>query len=134
VSATELATVLAALGFGGAFVAVVNAVSQRRKVGADATSVVTAAARELVDPLRRELANERAEHAREVEAERMKVAQVRAELDAALREAKDLRNELAMARVEADALRRDREEYRAKNRDQQAQIVDLQAKLRARNR
>jgi protein tyrosine/serine phosphatase len=129
VSGTELATVLAALGFGGAFVAVVNAVSQRRKVGADATAVVTAAARELVDPLRRALADERAEHSREVEAERMKVAQVREELAAALVEAQNLRNELAMARVEADALRRDREEYRAKDRTQRLEIAALKRKL-----
>jgi protein tyrosine/serine phosphatase len=128
-TAAELATILAALGFGGALVAVVNAVFQRRKVGADATAVVTAAARELVDPLRRELANERAEHSREVAAERMKVAQVRDELAAALVEAQNLRNELAMARVEADALRRDREEYRAKDRTQRAEIAALKRRL-----
>lgn len=109
----ELAILLAALGFGGALVAVVNAIFQRRKVGADATAVVTAAARELVDPLRKELANERAAHAAEVDLERRKVAEVRAELAAALEEARILRNELAMARVEADALRRERERDRA---------------------
>lgn len=128
-SAAELATILAALGFGGALVAVINAVFQRRKVGADATAVVTAAARELVDPLRRELANERAEHAREVDVERAKVAEVREELRQALTEARSLRNELAMARVEADALRRDREAYRAKDRAQQAQITALEHRL-----
>lgn len=132
-SPAELATVLAALGFGGAVVAVVNAVSQRRKVGADATSVVTAAARELVDPLRRELANERAEHAREVEVERMKVAEVREELAQALTEAKSLRNELAMARVEADALRRDREEYRKKDRAQTEEIAALRRQISSRS-
>jgi hypothetical protein len=113
VTAAQAAQLLAAIGFGGALVAVINAVSQRRKVGADATAVVTAAARELVDPLRQELANERASHAAEVELERSKVAQVREELRAALAEAQELRNELAMARVEADALRREREVDRA---------------------
>lgn len=123
------AIIAAIAGFATALVAVLNALVQRRKIGADATSVVTAAARELVDPLRRELANERAEHAREVEAERMKVAEVRKELDQCADEARSLRNELAMARVEADALRRDREEYRAKDRRQQAEIATLRRQL-----
>ncbi len=101
-SPAELATLLAALGFGGALVAVVNAVFQRRKVGADATAVVTAAARELVDPLRKELANERATHAAEVEMERQKVAEVREELQAMTEEAKALRQELGEVRRELD--------------------------------
>ena len=113
----DTAVLLAALGFGGALVAVINAVFQRRKVGADATAVVTAAARELVDPLRKELANERASHYAEVEVERARVAEVREELAAALSEARDLRNELALARVEADALRSEREADRATIRD-----------------
>lgn len=128
-SAAELATLLAALGFGGALVAVVNAFSQRRKVGADTTAVVTAAARELVDPLRKELALERAEHAKEIEAERRKVAEMRAELEACTEEAKVLRNELAMARVEADALRREREMHRSEIRQNKAEIRTLRHQL-----
>lgn len=117
----DVAVIIAALLSGGVLVEVFKALSQRRKVGADATAVVIAAARELVDPLRKELATEREEHAREVEKERAKVALVRAELTAALDEAKYLRNELAMARVEADALRREREADRATIRKLRAQ-------------
>ena len=96
----------------------------RSKANADdasGTSMVVAAARELVDPLRAELAAERADHATEVAVERQKVAEVRAELNSALAEAKELRNELAMARVEADALRREREVDRARIRELEAE-------------
>lgn len=125
-SPEALVVVIAAALGGGTFASVIASISQRRKVGADATSVVTAAARELVDPLRRELANERAEHSREVDMERRKVAEVRVELAAALEEAQQLRGELAMARVEADELRREREEYREKSRRQAARIAELE--------
>lgn len=75
---------------------------------ANATTVLVAAARELVDPLRKELAAERAEHAeelargraehaRDIEEERVKVAQVRKELDQALSDLQHLREELASA-------------------------------------
>jgi septal ring factor EnvC (AmiA/AmiB activator) len=100
--ASIIAAVATSLGLGGVAVAVVNTVAQRRKVGADATSVVTAAARELVDPLRRELATERAEHTAEIEQGRAKVREIRDELDRALDEAKNLRMELAAVRVELD--------------------------------
>ncbi len=120
-----IAVILAAVFSGGAITSVVSSISQRRRVGADATAVVTAAARELVDPLRRELATERSEHAEELEMERQKVREVRAELAAAHDEARELRNELAMARVEADALRREREADRAKIREQQRLIAQL---------
>jgi septal ring factor EnvC (AmiA/AmiB activator) len=100
--ASIIAAVATSLGLGGVAVAVVNTVAQRRKVGADATSVVTAAARELVDPLRRELATERAEHTAEIEQGRVKVREIRDELDRALDEAKNLRMELAAVRVELD--------------------------------
>lgn len=125
-SPETLVLVLAAALGGGTIAAVVNSISQRRKVGADATSVVTAAARELVDPLRRELNAERAEHSREVEMERQKVSEVRVELAAAIKEAQHLRGELAMARVEADELRRERELYREKDRQQAARILELE--------
>lgn len=100
--ASIIAAVATSLGLGGVAVAVVNTVAQRRKVGADATSVVTAAARELVDPLRRELATERAEHSAEIAEGRVKVREIRDELDRALDEAKNLRMELAAVRVELD--------------------------------
>lgn len=112
-----LAVVLGALLGGGTLVAVINAVAQRRRVQGDTTAVVTAAARELVDPLRKELAAEREHRAHEVESERERFAAMRVELQGALAEAKALRNELAMARVEADALRREREVYRARIRE-----------------
>jgi hypothetical protein len=122
----QIALVLASILGGGTVVAVVNAIAQRRKVGADATSVVIAAARELVDPLRQELANERLEHSKEIALERHRVAQVRDELDAAMKEAQALRGELAMARIEADELRREREEYREKSRLQLRRIRELE--------
>ena len=81
-----------------------------------ATINLAAAAREMLDPLRKELAQERRDHSEEIEAERVKVRQVRAELEACANEARELRNELAMARVEADALRREREKDRARIR------------------
>ena len=84
---------------------------------ATATATVIAAARELVDPLRKELAEERSSHAQEVAVERAKVAEVRAELASALAEARELRAELALARVEADHLRAEREVDRARIRE-----------------
>ena len=93
--------------------------SIRAKANLDDTSAtvaLAAAAREMLDPLRKELAQERADHASDLQVERAKVAQVRAELDACAAQARDLRNELAMARIEADALRREREQDRARIR------------------
>lgn len=120
-SANELAVyVVAGLGLLGGIGLGVKAILERNTLkarathdDASATAIVTAAARELIDPLRKELAAERDEHAREVQMEREKVAAVRDELEAALAEAKELRGELVMARVEADALRREREVDRA---------------------
>ena len=101
-----VASIIVALCGGGAITALLTTLGQRRKVGADATAVVTAAARELVDPLRRELAAERRDHAAEIELERKKVKEVRRELEAAMREAKALRRELADARAENDRYRK----------------------------
>lgn len=84
---------------------------------ANATATVIAAARELVDPLRKELAEERRSHGEEIEVERAMVAEVRAELASARAEARELRAELALARVEADNLRREREVDRARIRE-----------------
>jgi septal ring factor EnvC (AmiA/AmiB activator) len=109
VTSSTIAIIVAASGFGATIVALINAFAQRRKVGADtsktgadATAVVTAAARELVDPLRKELANERAAHSAEVDMERKKVAEVRTELQAMTEEAKALRKELGAVRRELD--------------------------------
>lgn len=94
-----------------------------------ATGSLTAAARELVDPLRKELAAVRAEHAEERKHDQEEIKAVRAELAACKREAQELRGELAMARVEADDLRRDREQYREKDRLNRARIRDLERQL-----
>lgn len=123
VTPEEIALVLSALGGGAVINSVVNALKDRKKVGADTVSVLTATARELVEPLRAELNAERAEraadhqrhiadltaeraertqdHARHIEElrqERAAVAHVRTELDGALSEARGLRSELADAR------------------------------------
>lgn len=58
---------------------------------ANAASIVAAAARELIDPLRQELATERAENAIDVERERIKVRALQSELDRALIEVAALR-------------------------------------------
>lgn len=111
------APVVVALFGGGAITGVISAILQRRKVGADATAVITAAARELVDPLRKELATERSEHAKEIEVQRVNVTRLGEELEAAVSEARTLRRELVAARVEADALRSERERDRARIRE-----------------
>lgn len=131
-SSTEILQWAIALGLGAILAEIVRSFLQRKKMGADAAKTITEAATSLLGPLREELAAERAEHSLELKAERIKVAEVRKELDQALTEAKYLRGELAMARVEADALRRDREEYRAKDRDQQAEIISLKRRLAGR--
>lgn len=67
---------------------------------ATATAVIVAAARELVDPLRAELATERRERAMEAEADRRKLAEVRVELEKAIQDAQELRLELVKMRQE----------------------------------
>lgn len=78
---------------------------------ATAASIVAAAARELIDPLRQELATERAEnsaemarlkrqHAEDLADERAKVERVRVELDEALKDVRRLRNEVTVALLE----------------------------------
>lgn len=116
---TEL---IAALGLGGAIAAAVNAIVQRRRIGADTTAVITAAARELVDPLRKELATERAEHAAELDLGRRRLEQMREELASAMDEARALRSELAAARSEADALRRENARYRLRVAELEQQV------------
>lgn len=112
-SPTELAGVITALGIGGGLTAIINAVMQRKKIGADATSVVIAAARELVDPLRKELAQERKEHSEEVAEERKQVTTLRTETASALAEAQQLRRELAACRQMADELREENFRFRS---------------------
>ena len=92
--------VLTALGLLGGIGIGINAVIQRRSLGANATAVVTAAARELVDPLRKELATERADHAKEIELERGRVRELHNEVEA-------LRLDLSAAREETRALRKE---------------------------
>lgn len=122
VSSPDIAIIAASILSGGATVAIVQAISQRRKVGADATAVVTAAARELVDPLRKELAQEREDNAKEVAAERAKVAEMRQEMENAIKEARVLRKELHDARLEADAMRLEREVFIKRIRHLEAEI------------
>lgn len=88
--------------------------SQAASGDATATSIVTAAARELVDPLRRELALVRAEAKAGEEMERKKLQEVRAELVAATDEARALRKELAEVRAELGRVYRENYEYRAR--------------------
>ena len=70
-----------ALGLGGLLQTIYSSFSQRRKVGADAAKEITAAAVELLSPLRQELALERAEaKADAAEATRVN-AKARADMD-----------------------------------------------------
>lgn len=108
----DVALVLSALGGGAVIQSVVNALKDRRKLGADTTSILTSAARELVEPLRKELATERAEradehrtHLAELEDERRKAESVRRELDRALEDCRLLRRELQQTKGELDRLR-----------------------------
>jgi len=72
-----VAAVITSLGLGSAGSMAINSMMQRKKIGADATVVVIAAARELVDPLRQELRNEREEHAREMDEKVMEIRNAR---------------------------------------------------------
>lgn len=104
--------VVVGLGLLGAIGAGIKAILDRRglsaKADADeasATSVLTAAARELVDPLRKELALERTEHAKEIAELRRQVKAVLGDLAECRDEARQLREELTKARKENDRLR-----------------------------
>lgn len=105
---TLLLAVLSGLGLLGGIGMGVKAVLERRTLNAtakathskagndDATaaSIVAAAARELIDPLRRELATERAEGMVELQKERDKVRLLQKELDDALDDTMGLRIEI----------------------------------------
>jgi chromosome segregation ATPase len=115
----DIFKLLSAGSLGAVTVASINAVFQRKKIGAqanklgyDAAIAVTEAARELIAPLRSELANERTANAAEVDMERQKVSIVRRELALMMQETKDLRNELRLARAEADQLRQENADYK----------------------
>jgi exonuclease VII large subunit len=102
---TLFLSLLVALGLLGGIGMGLKAILERRnlkaKAGTDdasAAAIVAAAARELVDPLRQELAQERKEHAEEIEVERIKVNAVHAKLDI-------LRKELNQAQQEVHELR-----------------------------
>jgi Skp family chaperone for outer membrane proteins len=80
--------IIAALGLLGGIGLGLKAVIERRalraRAGSDDASAAVAvaqAARELIDPLRQELAQERKDHAEEIELERIKVDAVHAKLD-----------------------------------------------------
>jgi chromosome segregation ATPase len=121
---TTSSQILTFLVVGGGAAAIVNTIRiliERRKIGADATEVVTRAARELVDPLRQELENERRSNAEEIALERRKVAQLRKELDQAMLEVRALRAELQFARHEADQLRNEADAHRRRIRTLEAQ-------------
>ena len=112
---------ISGLGLLGGVGLAIKAVLERRAVAAKAQSdeatatvVLTAAARELIDPLRQELAKERAEHAAEIQAERKKIGELRRELDAAMESAQNLRRELGRAWDEVRQLREENAALKAR--------------------
>lgn len=115
---TTLLALISSLGLLGGLGYAIKAVLDRRGLSAkarsddaSAASVVASAARELIDPLRAELAREREDHAVELERERIKhalqleeeqhrVEEVRHELDGALLDVQHLREEVTTALAE----------------------------------
>lgn len=111
---TILLSTLAGLGLLGGIGLGIKAFLERRTLSAtaeatrakggndDATaaSIVAAAARELIDPLRRELATERAENIEEVRRERQMVRLLQDELDKASQDVSTLRATLRRAMSE----------------------------------
>ena len=100
--------------------------AQAQNSDASATAVVTAAARELVDPLRKELAEVRAEARAEVEVERKKVRQVRDELQQALEEVQQARKEVQALRVELAHVRTELDACHAENARFRRRIAELE--------
>jgi hypothetical protein len=91
---------------------VAKSVLDRRKLGADTTSVLTSVAVSLVEPLSRQLeaerserAKEHAQHIAELQEERLQAVALRADLAEALDECRDLRADLAAAHDELTRLR-----------------------------
>lgn len=117
--ASTLLTIVVGLGLLGAIGAAIKAVLDRRGLTAravsdeaTATSVLTAAARELVDPLRKELALEREQHSKEI-------AELR-------RQAKAILSDLSECRDEARGLRADLTKTRRENTRLRARVVELE--------
>lgn len=117
--ASTLLTIVVGLGLLGAIGAAIKAVLDRRGLTAravsdeaTATSVLTAAARELVDPLRKELALEREQHSKEI-------AELR-------RQAKAILSDLSECRDEARELRADLTKTRRENTRLRARVVELE--------
>ncbi len=117
--ASTLLTIVVGLGLLGAIGAAIKAVLDRRGLTAravsdeaTATSVLTAAARELVDPLRKELALEREQHSKEI-------AELR-------RHAKAILSDLSKCRDEARELRADLTKTRRENTRLRARVVELE--------
>src|SRR5688572_9621234 len=114
---TLLLAVLSALGLMGGIGLGIKAVLERKALNANAqathakagnddataASIVAAAARELIDPLRKELATERAENAQDVERERSKVRILQEELDKATSDLSALRYAMCKVMEEVDA-------------------------------
>lgn len=94
---------------------------------ASATAVVVAAARELVDPLRAELAQERKDHAEGVAVERRKVAEVRLELDAVREELVEVRADLAKTREDFREMHNELSRVREENIAYRERIAELEA-------
>ena len=117
--ASTLLTIVVGLGLLGAIGAAIKAVLDRRGLTAravsdeaTATSVLTAAARELVDPLRKELALEREQHSKEI-------AELR-------RQAKAILSDLSECRDEARELHADLTKTRRENTRLRARVVELE--------
>lgn len=92
---------------------------------ATATAVLTSAAQELLQPLRDELVRERTDHAADIEIERIKVRELRQDLEAAMAECRHLRRGLGVAHEELETLRnemqREAEAYRKRIADLESQ-------------
>lgn len=112
ISTEQIALLLSALGIGAVLRDVAKSVLDRRKLGADTTSVLTTIAVSMVAPLSAQLEDEReqrvkdhVEHIAELQAEREQAALLKRDLDAALEECRTLRRSLTAAHAELTALR-----------------------------
>ena len=110
--ASTLLTIVVGLGLLGAIGAAIKAVLDRRGLTAravsdeaTATSVLTAAARELVDPLRKELALEREQHSKEIAELRRQTKAILSDLSECRDEARELHADLTKTRRENTRLR-----------------------------
>lgn len=106
-SGLEVAVAMAtALGIGGLLQTIYSSFAQRRKVGADAAKEITAAAVELLSPLRQELALERAEgKADAAEAARL-AARAKNDMEEVVAKLAICQRKVAALNHELDAMRR----------------------------